>query len=118
MVHHIVEQDLDLVLLPDEREHVELIGKRGREFERWCDDTVVLSLRIVGAPVAGAVHQTRLVSHELHDVDFTASGPTDLVDVRTEHPQGRPDALSDGQYGADVDPAVLKVKDALGLEPR
>ena len=62
------------------------------------------------------MHEARLVPDELHDVDLATSGPAHLVDVRSEHPQGRPDALADREDGADVDPTILEVVNALGLE--
>jgi len=37
----------------------------------------------------------RLAANVFHDVDLAASGPARLINIRTEHPECRPDALSE-----------------------
>ena len=56
--------------------------------------------------------------HELHDVDLAGGRPADLVDVRPQHPEGRPQAEAARHPDARLEPAVLDLEPALGQQPR
>ena len=58
----------------------------------------------------------RVEADVLHDVDLAARRPADLVDVRPEHPEGRPGAAPRGQLRPDLDLAVEELRAALGVE--
>ena len=58
----------------------------------------------------------RVEAHVLHDVDLAAGRPADLVDVRPEHPEGRPGAAPRGQLRPDLDLAVEELGAPPGVE--
>lgn len=47
--------------------------------------------------VGRSVHSVGIFTNVLHDVNFSASGPSDIADVFTEHPECRPHSLSSGE---------------------
>src|SRR5262249_49319231 len=71
--------------------------------------------RIAG-PVQAAVNDRRFAANVFHDVDLSASGPTHLPDIRSEHPECRPDALSERHFYAGLDSAVTLAEFVFGKQ--
>ena len=62
------------------------------------------------------VHAARLPADVLHDVDFAARGPADLLAATPEHPERGPHTLPARDTNPCLDAAVLPRCQALGLE--
>src|ERR1019366_7197110 len=65
-----------------------------------------------------AVNDAGFLTDVLHDVDLAACRPADLIDVVTEHPEGRPHPLTVGNFDAGFKAAVGLGKFAEGFETR
>src|SRR5262249_18013675 len=53
-----------------------------------------------------------------HDVDLAAGGPVRRGNVITEHPEGGPDTLSEGDLNARLESAIALAEEPLRLESR
>jgi len=78
--------------------------------------TVVSVAGIKTNTVSRAINVVGIFSDELHNVDFTASRPSDLVDVVTQQPESGPDAFTMRKLGSHFELSVLDGKFALSLE--
>src|SRR6266496_3209299 len=65
-----------------------------------------------------AVHDRRLATDVLHNVDLAAGGPASRCNVVTEHPECRPDSLPIGDLDSRFEPAVGLGESSQGLQPR
>ena len=78
---------------------------------------VVMVLGIVCPPVQGGskgIDSSRrirfIISSGFHDVDLTGSGPHAVSLIGGKHPDGRPDPISSGKFGADLHSSVFEIE--------
>ena len=114
MIHEIIDEHADVFLVPCEFVRVEL-----RDIEFIFLVAIIAGIVAVRGvfgtvrPVVGTVNFVFCVDC-FDDVDFTAGGPSDGVEVFTEHPECRPDSFADGEGDASFYCAVLERKLAFG----
>ena len=114
MVHEVIDEHADVLLVPREFVRVKL---RDVEFEFLV--AVVASVVAVGSvfgtvsPVVCSVDFVFTVDR-FDDVDFTAGGPSDGIEVLAEHPECWPDSLAGRECNAGFYRAVLECKLAFG----
>src|ERR1700680_667446 len=76
----------------------------------------------VAARIARAMKRTvrdgGLASDVLHDVDLAAPRPSNRIDVRAEHPEGRPNALPAWDSDPRLEPTVRLREQSFGFEAR
>ncbi len=63
-----------------------------------------------------AVNDGGFFANVLHNVDFATGWPRDLIDVGSQHPEGRPNALSAGNLDACLETPVGLRELALRLQ--
>src|SRR6266850_6848979 len=62
----------------------------------------------------GSMHRRRLATDILHNINLTAPGPTDFIDIFAEHPKCRPHTLPRRNLDARFEPAIclLEIADS------
>jgi hypothetical protein len=111
---HVVHIPADLLRLPFHREDVPFPMKvAGGKLVLSRGDQVAVGN---GTSVQRSGRPARQPPFALHDVDFAARGPPDLVDVPAQHPKGRPHADHGGQAHAGLEAAVEKLPLALRVD--
>jgi hypothetical protein len=97
----------DVTGLPFDGVDVEVVGQRRGQVDRGAEPRVSRIARAVERPE----QLCGIPSDVLHDVDLARGRPADIVDVRPEHPERRP------QAGAGRDPKAGFHPSERELEP-
>ena len=114
-VLHTIDEGVDVIFVPDDAVGTETVVKYSTADGVGCAMMPMLpvGLFVMDRTDHGIVtHHAPLASlaaaYHFQDIDLAALGPADRANVMAEGPEGRPDALSIGNFGAHFDAPVLE----------
>jgi hypothetical protein len=110
-----IDEGVDVIFVPDDAVDMETVVQDSRVDGVSCAMVPMLTvgLFVMDRTDHGIVTQLAAVTsitaaYHFQDVDLAAFGPADRAKVMTECPEGRPDSLPIGNFGAYFDFPVLE----------